>query len=181
VVHERVRPGHVGGEDNTSIYTGQTAVGTYDPGTRLDRGGNALLGGDEPTTMPQLMTQGATVFNNVCANCHQRDGKGLPGSFPPLAKSDFLMADKTRAIGVVMHGLQGPVRVNGQTFNSVMPDFGLSDAQIASALTYVRNSFGNQGEMVTVAEVAAVRAGGKKPASALALAGGTATGRARRK
>jgi nitrite reductase (NO-forming) len=172
----------VDGKENTSIYTGQTAVGTYDPGTRLDRGGNALLGGDDPTTMPQLMAQGATVFNNVCVNCHQHDGKGLPGVFPPLAKSDFLMADKTRAIGIVMHGLKGPVQVNGQTFNAEMPDFGLSDAQIASALTYVRNSFGNQGEMVTVAEVAAVRAGEKKkPASALAMAGSTATGRARRK
>jgi nitrite reductase (NO-forming) len=172
----------VDGKENTSIYTGQTAVGTYDPGTRLDRGGNALLGGDDPATMPQLMTQGATVFNNVCANCHQHDGKGLPGVFPPLAKSDFLMADKTRAIGIVMHGLKGQVQVNGQTFNAEMPDFGLSDAQIASALTYVRNSFGNQGEMVTVAEVAAVRAGEKKkPASALAMAGSTATGRARRK
>ena len=165
----------VEGRENLSIFTGQTAQSTYNPGTTLDRGGNALLGGDSPTTMPQLMAQGAQVFGNVCSNCHQKDGKGIPGVFPPLAKSDFLMGDKSRAIGIAMHGLKGKVVVNGQTFNAEMPDFGLSDAQIAAALTYVRNSFGNQGEMVSVAEVAAVRSGGaKKPAPAVASAGSPA-------
>jgi len=165
----------VDGPENKSIYTGQTALMPYEPGTSLDRGDNASLGGATPTTMPQLMAQGAQVYTTICITCHQPDGKGLPGVFPPLAKSDFLMADKTRAIGIVMNGLKGKVQVNGQSFNAEMPMLGLTDAQIAGALTYVRNSFGNKGEPVTVAEVAAVRASGaRKPA--LAMAGGNGSG-----
>jgi nitrite reductase (NO-forming) len=164
----------VDGAENKSIYTGQTALMPYDPGTTLDRGDNKALGGATPTTMPELMAQGAQVYTTICANCHQKDGKGIPGVFPPLAKSDFLMADKERAIGIVMNGLKGEVRVNGNVFNAEMPMLGLSDAQIAGALTYVRNSFGNQGEMVTMAEVAQVRAGGGRKPAALAAASAAA-------
>ena len=152
----------VTGEENSSIYTGQTAVSTYDPGTHLDRTTEAAAAEPEPgtpLTMPELMAQGGAVYANICINCHQHDGKGLPGVFPPLAHSDFLMADKQRAMGILLHGLKGEVKVNGAMFNAEMPDLGLTDRQIASALTYVRNSFGNKGEMVSVAEVAAVRAG----------------------
>ena len=168
----------VDGPENKSIYTGQTALMPYDPGTTLDRGDNKALGGATPTTMPELMAQGAQVYTTICANCHQKDGKGIPGVFPPLAKSDFLMADKERAIGIVMNGLKGEVRVNGNVFNAEMPMLGLSDAQIAGALTYVRNSFGNQGEMVTMAEVAQIRAGGGRKPAALAAANAAAGGRA---
>jgi mono/diheme cytochrome c family protein len=69
------------------------------------------------------------------------------------------MADKQRSIRVVLEGLSGPIQVNGQTFNSAMPPLAnYTDHEIADVLTYVRNSFGNQGEAVTDAEVAAVRA-----------------------
>jgi nitrite reductase (NO-forming) len=102
---------------------------------------------------------GKKVFTGLCAACHQATGLGLPGAFPPLAKSDFLMADKRRSIGIVLHGLNGPVTVNGATFTNVMPPQAqLSDADVASVLTYVRSSFGNSGEPVTPTEVAEVRA-----------------------
>ena len=78
-------------------------------------------------------------------------------AFPPLAKSDFLMADKKRAIDIVMNGKSGEVVVNGQKFNGVMPKLDLDDASIASVLTYVRNSFGNTGDTVSIAEVKAMR------------------------
>jgi mono/diheme cytochrome c family protein len=85
----------------------------------------------------------------------------LPNQFPPLAKSDFLMADKNRSIGVVVKGLAGPITVNGSSFNAVMPALAhLSDAEVANVLTYVRNSFGNKGAAVRPAEVAAVRSAG---------------------
>jgi len=108
------------------------------------------------------MQAGEKTFQAACMACHQATGKGLPGAFPPLAGSDFLKADRHRAIGIVLRGLTGKVVVNGATFNSVMPPMTqLSDAEVANALTYVMNSWGNAYGVVTTAEVAAVRAGPK--------------------
>jgi nitrite reductase (NO-forming)/hydroxylamine reductase len=103
---------------------------------------------------------GQKVFAAACMACHQANGQGLPGAFPPLAGSDFLKADPKRAIGIVLHGLTGPVTVNGKEYNSVMPPMTqLSDAEVADALTYVMNSWGNDFGVVTAADVAAVRSG----------------------
>ena len=103
---------------------------------------------------------GQAVYEAACSMCHQPDGKGLAGAFPPLAGSDFLAADSGRAIGVVLHGLQGPVVVSGKTFNSVMPPMAqLSDTEVADVLTYALNAWGNTYGSVSAAEVAAVRAG----------------------
>jgi nitrite reductase (NO-forming)/hydroxylamine reductase len=111
---------------------------------------------------PAQMQAGEKAYQSACMACHQADGKGLPGAFPPLAGSDYLKADKHRAIGNVLRGLTGPVVVNGVTFNSVMPPMSqLADAELANALTYAMNSWGNAFGVVTVAEVAAVRAGPK--------------------
>jgi nitrite reductase (NO-forming) len=110
-----------------------------------------------------MMTMGAQVFSSVCFACHQSEGQGLKGVFPPLAKSDFLMADKDRAISIVMNGFKGEVVVNGETYRSEMPKPQLTDVQIASVLTYVRSSFGNSGEPVTLDDVNRVRAGGAAP------------------
>ena len=83
----------------------------------------------------------------------------MPGTFPPLAKSDFLMADKTRSIEISLNGHSGPIKVNDQDYNAVMPPMGhAKDDEIAAILTYVRNSWGNEGDPVSVAEVASVRA-----------------------
>ena len=100
---------------------------------------------------------GKRLFTSICAACHQSTGQGLPGRFPPLAESDFLNSDKHRAIKIVVNGLQGEITVRGQRFNNTMPKFPLSDQEIASALTYVYNSFGNSGKEVTPEEVSAVR------------------------
>ena len=101
---------------------------------------------------------GQKVFAAACMACHQATGQGLPGAFPPLAGSDFLKADPKRAIGIVLHGLTGPVTVNGKEYNSVMPPMTqLSDAEVADALTYVMNSWGNDFGVVTAGDVAAVR------------------------
>jgi nitrite reductase (NO-forming)/hydroxylamine reductase len=103
--------------------------------------------------------RGAKVFAAACMACHQSDGKGLPGAFPPLAGSDFLRADPQRAIRIVLHGLTGAVTVNGTEFNSVMPPMAqLSDAELADVLTYVMNSWGNDLGRVSSTEIAAVRA-----------------------
>jgi nitrite reductase (NO-forming)/hydroxylamine reductase len=102
---------------------------------------------------------GESVYQTVCLACHQADGKGLPGAFPPLAGSDYLLGGKDRAIGVVVRGLEGEVVVNGVRYSSVMPAMTqLSDQEIADALTYAMNSWGNAGGAVSVSQVAAVRA-----------------------
>lgn len=102
--------------------------------------------------------QGSHLFSSICAACHQSTGRGLPNVFPPLAGSDFLNANKSRAIDTVIRGRQGEVIVNGLKFNSSMPSFPLTDEDIANVLTYVYNSFGNSGLEVTPDEVKAVRA-----------------------
>lgn len=100
---------------------------------------------------------GRRLFTSVCAACHQPTGRGLPNVFPPLAGSDFLNADKNRAIQTVIFGRQGEVVVNGLKFNNSMPSFPLSDQDIANVLTFVYNSFGNSGLEVTPEEVRALR------------------------
>ena len=83
--------------------------------------------------------------------------------FPPLAKSDFLNADKVRAIGIVLNGLTGHVTVNGNAYNSVMPPMSqLNDDEVANILTYVLNSWGNTGGQVHASDVAQHRASTKR-------------------
>jgi len=104
------------------------------------------------------MEKGKLVFMQTCAVCHQTNGQGLPQVFPPLAGSDFLMADKGRSVRIVLRGTSGPVTVNGTTYDSVMPPVvQLTDEQVAHVLTYVRNSWGNTGEAVSLDEVRLAR------------------------
>ncbi len=110
-----------------------------------------------PAVNPAELAAGRKVFSAICFSCHQASGQGLAGVFPPLAKSDFLLANHDRAIGILLHGRQGPITVNGRKYNNVMPQLNLSDRQIADVLTYVLNSWGNAGGGVAVAEVNRVR------------------------
>ena len=115
----------------------------------------ALDGG--PASAAQIK-RGKKVFNQICFACHQHNGKGMPGLFPPLAKSDFLKADPARAVWIVTHGLIGPVTVNHKHFNSAMPPQAqLSDQQVADVLTFVLNSWGNPGGHLTAAEAHQLR------------------------
>ncbi len=105
------------------------------------------------------LPEGEKVFQTYCQACHQANGQGLPGAFPPLARSDYLLADPKRGIVAVLEGVSGEITVNGQKFNSVMPHLNyLSDQQIADALTYVLNSWGNDGGVIVPEQVAEVRA-----------------------
>jgi len=98
----------------------------------------------------------------VCSACHQPNGQGLPGAFPPLAGSATLTGDPSLPIAIVLHGLNGPVTVKGTTYNGMMmPLNALSDAQIAAILTYERSSWGNGASAITAAQVAKVRAATK--------------------
>lgn len=117
-----------------------------------------------PKSKAERIQAGQRLFKSICAACHQPTGQGLPNVFPPLAGSDFLNADKSRAIKLVIFGRQGQVIVNGLKFNNNMPSFPLSDENIADVLTFVYNSFGNSGLEVSADEVKALRAQGPDPA-----------------
>ena len=100
---------------------------------------------------------GEDLYKKNCVACHQSDGGGITNSFPPLAKSDYIAADKERAILQVIKGKSGEMKVNGSVYNGTMPPQQLNDDEIAAVLTYVYSSFGNTGGPVTAAEVKAVR------------------------
>jgi nitrite reductase (NO-forming) len=108
------------------------------------------------------------LFNGTCSVCHQNNGMGLPGVFPPLAGSDFLTAKSPeKVISVVINGITGPITVNGEDYNSVMPPMSnLNDDEIANILTYVYNSWGNKGDRIRPADVEKVRAETRRPAGA---------------
>jgi len=110
-----------------------------------------------PKSRAEKIEMGRRLFTSICAACHQPTGRGLPNVFPPLAGSDFLNADKNRAIKIVINGRQGEIVVNGQRFNNSMPRFPLTDQDIANVLTFVYNSFGNSGVEVTAEEVVTLR------------------------
>jgi nitrite reductase (NO-forming) len=103
--------------------------------------------------------RGKQVYMGVCFVCHMPDGKGLASVFPPLAGSDYLMADRDRAIRIVLKGLLGPVTVNGVTFNSAMPpqEAVLTEQQVADVLTFVTNEWGNKGAPFAVDDVRRVK------------------------
>lgn len=110
------------------------------------------------TALSAQLTAGEKVYQTYCTACHQPNGEGLAGAFPPLAQADYLLADKNRAIQTVLGGLSGEITVNGVKYNAVMPNLSyLSDEQVANVVTYVMNSWGNEGYKVSSAEVAALR------------------------
>jgi len=109
-----------------------------------------------PETLAQL---GKKVFAQNCVTCHQATGLGVPGSFPPLVQSDWVLGSPKRVSMIVLKGLQGPVHVKGQVFNGAMPAWGvnLTDKKIAAVLSYVRSEWGNKAGEITPDQVAAVR------------------------
>jgi nitrite reductase (NO-forming) len=110
------------------------------------------------------MEQGKQVYMQTCFVCHQPNGLGLPGQIPPLAKSDYLMADKERSVRAVLQGLSGEIIVNGKPYNGQMiPLNTLTDEEVANVVTYVRNSWGNSGDAVTVNEVRRIRSEAPAP------------------
>jgi mono/diheme cytochrome c family protein len=102
---------------------------------------------------------GQRLFNGKCVACHQPDGKGRPGQFPPLAQSEWLLGPPEVPVRIVLFGLQGDVTVAGEKFNGNMPAFGeqLKDEQIAAVLTHVRQEWGNHADPITAELVTRLR------------------------
>ncbi len=101
---------------------------------------------------------GRIQFQSYCAACHQYDGQRA-GEAPPLAGSPWVAGPENRLIRIVLHGVRGPMEVDGKTYDQEMPGFGqiLSDAEVASLLSFVRGRFGAPSEPITPAAVSRVR------------------------
>ena len=152
----------VDGAEDKSIYSGKELDAVYlgdRAGPNLDAVTKATASSASGTlTLQEQVHAGQELFAGTCSVCHQANGAGLPGVFPPLAKSDFL-GDMSRAINVVLRGLTGKIKVNGSDYDSVMPPMNqLNDDAIANILTYVVNSWGNPGGRVSTEDVKKQRA-----------------------
>jgi nitrite reductase (NO-forming) len=146
-----------GGQDKL-VYSGKISDEVY-----LPEGANVRTADDKVQAAPKAQTKeeriahGKNVYMTNCAACHQPDGVGVEAAFPPLARADYLNADKVRAIKVVTGGLTGKITVNGKDYNSVMPAWNLSDEEIANVLTFVYANWNNAGFEIKPEEVKAHR------------------------
>jgi len=113
---------------------------------------------------------GAKLYSTHCQTCHQAGGQGLPGASPPLTHLDKVVQAKggrEYLVRVVLYGLQGPLTVEGKTYNGVMPPFRqLKDQEVADVLNYVLTTFAKS-KPITAAEVKAARAKALSPQEVL--------------
>ncbi|NND05534.1 MAG: cytochrome C [Saprospiraceae bacterium] len=104
------------------------------------------------------LPEGERLYLTFCGTCHQKNGEGVAGRFPTLVGTDWVLGEKSRLIDLVLQGVQGPMAVNGELFNGVMPGHAvLPDDQLAIILTFIRQHFGNQASPISAAEVAKER------------------------
>ncbi len=145
----------VNGPEIKAIYSGKQADKVYLPEGSASQSikNPAKVVENKNLSKAQQIALGKNVFENNCLACHQANGEGIESAFPPLAKSDYLNADHGRAIDIVLYGRSGPVEVNGKKYDSVMPGIALNNGQVANVLTYVLNSFGNDGGQVSPTQV----------------------------
>lgn len=103
---------------------------------------------------PKDMAIGQKIYNQYCMACHQSNGKGASGRFPPLNDTDWVIGDKERLVHLILNGMEGEIEVNGEIYDGIMPQHSfLNDDQIANVLTYIRTNFGNQASALSSEEV----------------------------
>jgi mono/diheme cytochrome c family protein len=119
-------------------------------------------GGGAAKGPPDPMVVGKRLFTANCVACHQATGQGVAGQFPTLVGSEWVVGGDwhgdNHLVKILLHGLQGPIQVKGNTYNGAMPPWKqLKDDQIAMILTYIRNEWGNSAPPITAEQVAKVR------------------------
>ncbi len=146
-------------------YVVIAAGGGGKPGTKPGNSFLAYTLSDESEGVSQNevsreeLSEAAQLYMTRCAPCHQFNGQGTGDIFPPLSNTDWVTGDKTRLIKIVLGGLGGEIEVNGKKFDGEMPpwkDF-LTDEQVATILSYVRMSWGNNASEITPNEVKEIR------------------------
>jgi mono/diheme cytochrome c family protein len=135
-------------------YSGGFAADVFDFQPKYGAQAAAAAGPPDPKVL------GKKLFSANCVTCHQANGQGQPGQFPPLAGSEFVLGEASnRLIAIVLKGLQGPVQVKGQSFNNAMQPWEgqYTDQQLAAILSYVRSDWGNSAPEITPEAVKAMR------------------------
>ncbi|ALJ06279.1 cytochrome C [Pseudalgibacter alginicilyticus] len=108
--------------------------------------------------LQESIERGRAIYTDFCVNCHMPAGEGVPETFPPLAKSDYLMKNREASIRGIKYGQSGEIVVNGKTYNGTMAPMGLSDDEVADVMNYITNSWGNKNDkMVTEVEVSNIK------------------------
>ncbi|MRW85439.1 c-type cytochrome [Pseudoduganella sp. FT26W] len=128
-----------------------------------DRRTMATLEGKAAASGGSAAIDGAQLYTANCVACHQASGLGLPGAFPPLAGSEWVLAADKVPVNILLHGISGKLTVKDSAYNGQMPPFKdkLSDAEIAAVLSHVRSSFGNSAGKISADTVKAERDAGK--------------------
>ncbi|MCC5918070.1 MAG: nitrite reductase, copper-containing [Cryomorphaceae bacterium] len=149
----------VTGDENDQVFKGEIASGIYQPeGAIMQKMPNGAAETEtRAKTLDERLAMGKRIYGQACFACHQPEGQGIPGTFPPLAESDWMNKDVDRTIRAVIHGLSGEITVNGKKYNNMMPAQVLTDEEAANVLTYIYNSWGNNGAVVTPEMVAKQR------------------------
>lgn len=141
-----------------AFYSGGFRADVFDPSRVAWTGGGAV----QDAGPPDPMVVGRRLFTANCVACHQATGQGVPGQFPTLVDSEWVVGGgwvgDNHLIKIMLHGLQGPITVKGAPYNGAMPPWThLSDDQIAAILTYIRNEWGNSAPPITAEMVAQIR------------------------
>jgi len=140
-----------------AYYSGGFQPDVYDPTYVSWTGAGAAV----DTGPPDPMVLGRRVYTQNCVVCHQSSGQGVTGQFPPLADSEWVLSQDwhgdNHLVKILLHGLQGVVEVRGNLYNNVMAPQNLSDQQISTVLTYIRNEWGNEAPPITEDFVARIR------------------------
>ncbi|MCU0420052.1 MAG: cytochrome c [Cyclobacteriaceae bacterium] len=103
----------------------------------------------------QYYVQGEKLYQQHCSNCHQKKGEGLGRLYPPLAQSDYMQQNFDQVICLMRYGIQGPLTVNGITYNQAMPGVPqLTELELAELATYIYNTGEHARGRVTLEEVA---------------------------
>ena len=117
---------------------------------------------DLPADIQAMMPRGEEIYKSKCVVCHQATGLGIENVFPPLAKADYLLADKVRAVAQTLNGSKIEMIVNGKKYNQEMlPQVDTKEDAVA-VINYVLNNFGNKDGYVTLAEVQGIEIGPRK-------------------
>ena len=109
-------------------------------------------------TIEKSISDGKEIYQDFCVQCHLDNGKGVPGTFPPLAKSDYLQNNIEASIRGIKYGQRGKITVNGIDYDGIMSHQGLVDEEVADVMNYILNSWGNVTKgQISISQVAEVQ------------------------
>lgn len=136
------------------VLSGYSLTVGLSTGNRAD-GTTNVAAADHPANL----VDGEEIYQTRCMSCHQMNGAGVPGVFPPLTDTEWVTGDKGRLIRVILNGVTGAIEVKGDTYSGAMPPWGsfLDDEEMSQLLTFIRTSWDNDAEEITPEEVQKVR------------------------